>query len=158
MTGRRYVKLGLVSRPNNRGRLAELRARVLADETLPEVRRGEMASALKSLAKALGRPAEAIDADPTALRVAMKGLTAAMVGMRPGRWRNVQSLVSACLAHFGLVVVQGRIREHPPRTGWHSWSSSPPGRRAFSSLAIRSLLHADRHQAGGGERHRSRPV
>jgi hypothetical protein len=36
--------------------LAELRAHVLADETLPEVRRGEMASALRSLAKALGRP------------------------------------------------------------------------------------------------------
>jgi integrase len=97
--------------------LAELRARVLADETLPEVRRGEMASALRSLAKALGRPAETIAADPQALRAAINGLTPAMVGMKAGRWRNVLSLVSACLAHFGLVVVQGRIRA-APATDW----------------------------------------
>jgi hypothetical protein len=36
-----------------------------------------------------------------------------MVGLKPGRWRNVQSLVSAALAHVSIVLVQGRICEAP---------------------------------------------
>jgi hypothetical protein len=72
--------------------LAELRFRLLADESLPLVRRRDMASALASLAKALGRLTETIPADPKALRARMKGLTPAMVGLKAGRWRNVQSL------------------------------------------------------------------
>ncbi len=36
-----------------------------------------------------------------------------MTGHRPGRWRNVLSLVTAALAHAGIVRVQGRIREKP---------------------------------------------
>jgi integrase len=93
--------------------LAELRFRLLADESLPLVRRRDMASALASLAKALGRLTETIPADPKALRARMKGLTPAMVGLKAGRWRNVQSLVSTALAHYGLVLVQGRIRAAP---------------------------------------------
>lgn len=69
--------------------LAELRARVLADETLPLARRRDMASALASLAKALGQPAETVLADPVSLRPRLAGLTPAMVGLKPGRWRNV---------------------------------------------------------------------
>ena len=93
--------------------LAELRSRLLADETLPLARRRDMASALASLAKALGCPPETVSADPVSLRPLLAGLTPAMVGLKPGRWRNVLSLATAALAHFGIVVVQGRIREKP---------------------------------------------
>jgi integrase len=99
--------------PSTGPSLGELRARLLADETLPETRRRDMASAVASLAKAIGKPAEVIPANPKTLRAEMKGLTAAMVGMKTGRWKNVQSLVGAALGHFGIVVVQGRIREAP---------------------------------------------
>jgi len=72
-----------------------------------------MASALASLAKALGQPAEAIPASPTILRERLKGLTPAMVGMTTGRWRNIRSLVDWALDHAGLVVVPARSHEKP---------------------------------------------
>jgi integrase len=97
--------------------LAEVRARILADAALPETRRRDMASALNSLAKALGQPAEIIPANPAALRPLLAGLTPAMVRMKPGRWRNVLSLTTAALAQVGLVVVQGRLRT-PPSAMW----------------------------------------
>jgi integrase len=93
--------------------LAELRARILADETLPPARRRDMASALASFAKALGQPAETVPADPASLRPRIAGLAPAMVGLKPGRWRNVLSLTTAALAHTGIILVQGRIREKP---------------------------------------------
>src|SRR5689334_23483007 len=36
-----------------------------------------------------------------------------MVGLKPGRWRNVLGLTTAALAHTGIILVQGRIREEP---------------------------------------------
>jgi len=101
------------NKPTTIPSLAELRTRLLADETLAEVRRRDMASALASLAKALGRPPETVQADPATLRPMLAGLTPAMVGLKPGRWRNVLSLTSAAMGHFGIVQVQGRIREKP---------------------------------------------
>jgi integrase len=92
---------------------AELHDALLADASLTDSRRREMASALNSLAKVLGRPPATILAEPASLRPALAGVTAAMAGMSEGRWRNVQSLISAALAHVGIVVVQGRIREQP---------------------------------------------
>jgi hypothetical protein len=99
--------------------LAELRGRLAGDEGLPAGRRRDMVSALSSLAKALGRPLEAIPADPAQLRAAMAHLTPAMVGLKPGRWKNVQSLVSAVLAYAGIITVQGRVREKPSEA-WRS--------------------------------------
>ena len=93
--------------------LAEARTRLLADESLPVSRRRDMASALTSLAKAIGRPPETIAATPPVLRPLLAGLTPAMVGCRPGRWRNILSLVTAALAQLGIVLVQGRICEAP---------------------------------------------
>jgi hypothetical protein len=60
--------------------LAELRIRLLADETLADGRRRDMVSALASVAKALGRPLETIAANPSELRPLLAGLTPAMVG------------------------------------------------------------------------------
>ena len=36
-----------------------------------------------------------------------------MVGHRPGRWKNILSLLTAALAYAGVVLIQGRIREKP---------------------------------------------
>jgi integrase len=93
--------------------LGELRTQIRTDQSLPELRRREMASALKCVAKALDLPIDSIPADPVSLRAGMSRLTAAMAGVTPGRWRNVQSLTSAALAHAGIVMVQGRIRQEP---------------------------------------------
>ncbi len=93
--------------------LAELHTALSADRSLPAARQRDMLSALSSLGRALGRPLEAIQANPAQLREALADLTPAMVGMKPGRWRNVQSLLSVALAHVGVVAVQGRLRGKP---------------------------------------------
>lgn len=98
---------------SKRSSLADLRDRLASDLSLPEGRQRDMISALSSLARALGRPLNAILADPAIIRADIAPLTAAMAGFKPGRWRNVQSLVGAALACAGLVTVQGRIREKP---------------------------------------------
>jgi integrase len=93
--------------------LAEVRAAILADEGLAAARRRDLASAVSAFAKAIGRPAEGIPAEPAVLRPILHKLTPAMVGKKPGRWRNILSLLGAALAHAGVVVVQGRIKEAP---------------------------------------------
>ncbi len=93
--------------------LAELRACFLADEALPEDRRKEWSSAFRSFAKGLGQPLEMISSNPVELRRLLHGVTPAMAGFRPGRWRNVLSLVTTALTHLGIIVVQSRIATAP---------------------------------------------
>jgi integrase len=111
--------------------IAELRAALLADTALSATRQRDMVSALNALAKALGKPAEIIPTQPALLRPQLDRLTPAMVGLKPGRWRNVQSLLGTALAHAGIVTIQGRLRTEPSA----DW------------MAILSLLpsHAGRH-------------
>lgn len=93
--------------------LAQLRARILADEILPLQRRQDIASACRSLSKALGMPPDAILAEPRQLRAALKGFTPAMANMSPGRWRNILSLVRHALGHLGLTAVPARFQLRP---------------------------------------------
>jgi integrase len=93
--------------------LAQLRERILADQTLPLPRRRDVASALRSLAKALRMPPELLPADPLSLRAALKGLTPAMSGTQPPRWRNMLSLTRFALTHAGLITLAGRFEQTP---------------------------------------------
>ena len=133
--------------------LAEARARLLADESLSLPRRRDMASTLTSLAKAIGRPPETIAAAPATLRPLMAGLTSAMVGCRPGRWKNVLSLVTAALAHLDIVLVQGRICE-APSPAWQTilrpLGKGHRGGPALPPVALCALLHAEEHRADRG--------
>jgi len=97
--------------------LAQLRAQILADEALPLRRRQDIASACRSLSQALGQPLDAILAEPCQLRTALQGLTPAMAGMAPGRWRNILSLLRHAMGHLGLISVPGRF-QLPPSAAW----------------------------------------
>ncbi len=97
--------------------LADLHRRIRADLALPPRRRDDMASALSSVAKALGRPIDIIAADPVALRPLLKGLTPAMVGHAGGRWRNILSLLVAAMRYGGVASVPGRF-DHEPSPAW----------------------------------------
>ncbi|RKK04688.1 hypothetical protein EBE87_23045 [Pseudoroseomonas wenyumeiae] len=101
----------LLSRPYPT--LAQLRAEILTDEALPLRRRQDIASACRSLAQALGQPLDAILAEPRQLRAALQGLTPAMAGLAPGRWRNILSLLRHALGHLGLITVPGRYQVQP---------------------------------------------
>ena len=93
--------------------LAEVRARIEADASVPEGRRRDIVSALLAMGKALGRPLEVIPADPVHLRDAVAPLTAAMVGLKSGRWRNIRSLTTTAFIQVGIVVVPSRISSKP---------------------------------------------
>jgi integrase len=93
--------------------LAQLRGRILADATLAPPRQRDMASALQSLAKGLGRPLDSLTSEPVALRRLMRGVTAAQMGLQPARWRNVRSLIGAALGEAGQVTLPARLREAP---------------------------------------------
>ncbi|MDB5412468.1 MAG: hypothetical protein JWR10_803, partial [Rubritepida sp.] len=108
--------------PNNTSpslELAELRRRILADEALPLKRRGDVGSSLNSLGKVVGLMLESIAADPVAIRPLLKGKTAAMTGLEPGRWRNVLADLSFALFHAGRVTIPLRI-DAPPSPAWAS--------------------------------------
>jgi integrase len=104
--------------------LADLRRHILADEGLPPRRRADIASALNALAKALGHPLDAIPAEPAALRARLDGVTSAQMGHRPGRWRNIRSLVSAALARVGCIRLPARL-DLPPAPAWQVLLTKP---------------------------------
>jgi integrase len=83
--------------------MADLREAILSATELSEDRRKEIASALRSLSKAVRLPLDMISTDPQKLRKLIGDMPAAMAGVSTGRWRNVRSLIQAALAQFGLV-------------------------------------------------------
>ncbi len=88
--------------------IAELREAFLGDAELDPRRRDDVVSALRSLATALGKPAEMIPTSPAALRPMLANFPAVRAGLSPGRWRNIRGLTQFALAYFGLATVPVR--------------------------------------------------
>jgi len=63
------------------------------------LRRIAMGSALNTIARALGRPLDAIPTAPARLRPLLAGVTPAMANVSTGSWRNALSLLSAAVDH-----------------------------------------------------------
>lgn len=94
--------------------MAQLQDAISADTTLTETRRRDMLSALRGLAKALGRPPESVPTAPAELRPLLARFPAAKAHLSTGRWRNIVSLTQGALAHVGLTVVPGRSTQKLP--------------------------------------------
>jgi hypothetical protein len=77
--------------------LADVVAAVKAAD-LPDRRRQEMASALRTVARALDRPLASIPADARRLSVKLKQISPRAIGISPGRWNNIRCLVRGSLA------------------------------------------------------------
>src|SRR3954465_11723079 len=97
--------------------MAALLAQIVADATLTPRQRQDVASALRSLAKALQAPLERIPAHPGYPRDRPKGFPPPMAGLPATRWRNVLSLVRFALRQAGLAHLPGRYRE-PLASAW----------------------------------------
>jgi hypothetical protein len=65
---------------------------------LSERRRQEIASALRTVARALGRDLERVPANPRLLSELLREVAPLAIGVSPRRWNNVRSLVRAALA------------------------------------------------------------
>ena len=97
--------------------LANVLELILADPDLASRQRQDMASALRTIAKALGRPPTEVPAHPLYLWERLQKFAPAAVGLTEGRWRNVRSSVRAALKRVGLAYVPGRYREPRHRRG-----------------------------------------
>ena len=114
--------------------LATLLHRILADGTVPDRRRQDLASSLRTIAKALGRSLEELSANPKDLRERLNHFHPAAAGISPRRWRNVVSLLRSALKHVGLTRVPGRSRE-PLTPAWAKLFRLLSGRRSQSGLS-----------------------
>src|ERR1700719_4257362 len=77
--------------------LADLLATVQVSD-LPERKRQEFASAIRTAARALGRLPETIPADGRLLASRLKEVAPAAIGISRGRWNNIRSLLRTALA------------------------------------------------------------
>src|SRR5262249_48244965 len=77
--------------------LADVLAAVAAAD-LPKTQRQNLASAVRTIARLLGRPPELLAADPQRLAQRLCDVSYIAVGLSKGRWANVRSLLNQALA------------------------------------------------------------
>lgn len=93
---------------------------------LPDRRRQELTSAVRTAARALGRRVEEIPADPRLLANRLSEVAQAAIGLSRGRWANVKSLLRAAMS---------QVREMSP--GRHLTPLSPSWQTLWERLPTR---------------------
>jgi integrase len=91
--------------------LSDVLNSILTDGTLAARRRQDLASALRTLAKALGKSLDELPAHPGRLRERLAAFSPDLAGISHARWVNVKSLTRFALSHSKLSHVPGRYRE-----------------------------------------------
>ena len=128
--------------------LADVLAAV-ARADLPERRRQDMASAVRSAARALGRSPEQVPADPRLLGKRLTEVAPQALGLSRGRWRNIRSLLRAALK---------LITDGSTRPASHAADARLEGIVGFARVADPQdaavapvpLLQSREHRAGEG--------
>lgn len=118
--------------------LADVLAAISAAE-MPERRKQDLASAIRSVARALGHSPEQIPADPRLLAKRLAEIAPETLGLSKARWNNIRSLLRASLE---LVTAIAPGRHLTPLTpAWKAlWDRLPtrelkPGCRVSSTTA-----------------------
>lgn len=122
MSSRSIAHMGAVSAAS----LADLLA-TLAAASLPQRKRQELASAIRTTARALGRPPQEIPADGRMLASRLRDVAPAAMGISTGRWNNIRSLLRKGLS-FIEPISPGRNRN----------DLSPEWRELHNKLGSRS--------------------
>lgn len=78
-------------------------ARIEADNALPPQRRRDLASGLRRVSQALGRPPEDVPADPKWLQPRLARIAPAALGISAKTWQNALSDARMAMAHVGIV-------------------------------------------------------
>ena len=102
---------------------------------LPKQRQQEIGAALRTAARAIGKPLERVPAEPRRLQALLSEVSPIALGLSPGRWANVRSLIRA-----GLALVQPMMPGRhitPLSPGWKTlWQQLPRKiRRPLSRFA-----------------------
>jgi hypothetical protein len=99
----------------------------LAAGGLPERKRQELASAIRTTARALGRPPEEIPANGRLLASRLRDVAPAAIGISTGRWNNIRSLLRNALSFI-----------EPISPGRNCNDLSPEWRALYNKLGSRS--------------------
>lgn len=111
--------------------MADVLAHTLANTSLTARQRNDRASALRSVAKLLDKPLEALPAQPRLLRQVMEKVSYTAAGMSKARWQNVRSLVGKAIAEAGAT--EGK------RAGTEKEPLSPEWEALFGTLGDRMM-------------------
>jgi integrase len=88
--------------PPSRQSLADVISAV-SQANLTVLQRRDQVSAVRTVARLLGAPPEAIDANVPLLRNRLQDLSSGAAGVTAGRWANIRSLFGRALSHVGSV-------------------------------------------------------
>ena len=105
---------------------------------LPARRVADLCSAVRSLCRVLGKPPFEVPADPGVLGRALRRALPAAVGISPGRWANIKSLVLQALRLTGCRVLPGRAL-HPLTPAWTALEALLPTK--YHRAALSRLMH-----------------
>src|SRR6266566_9971086 len=112
----------------------------ISQAELPERRKQELRSAVRTVAKLLGSDPAAIAADPTALRCRLHTVAPEAHGMSRGRWANVRSLLLKALA-LARPMMPGRSAQ-PILVEWDALATKLPFSRSVRLLPALRFLSA----------------
>ena len=110
----------------------------LAALDLPPRRVADLASAVRSLCRVLGKAPVEVPADPGVLGRLLRRALPATAGIKPGRWANIKSLVLQALALTGCRVMPGRSL-HPLTPAWAALMALLPTK--YDRAGLSRLMH-----------------
>jgi integrase len=113
--------------------LADLVARLTADDTLSRARRRDLASSLRRLAGLLGRDLAALPADLPELRAAIGRVNPAQHGIARKTWANLRSNALAALRLYGSSAAPSR--KTPLSNEWQALQDLLPDKRFRNGLS-----------------------
>lgn len=108
--------------------LADVIARIEADQNLAAARKREMLSALRSISRILTAAGQPLSAEPRLLRQHLNGVSHNSAGLSRGRWNNIRSLTLAALKHAGVRTMPGN-RHHALAPPWEVLRAQLPDKR-----------------------------
>ena len=88
--------------------LADVLSRIDGAESQTAAQKSDLRSAVRTVARVLGRPASELSAHPQFLRKRLAAVEPVRHGLKPARWRNVRSLFGKALGIAGVKVLPGR--------------------------------------------------
>jgi integrase len=119
---------GEASEPAKLLTIADVIARLEADDGLGSVRRAEMLSALRTICRVLNANPQFVPAEPRNLRQRLHGITYAAAGVSRGRWNNIRSLTLAAIMRAGIRAMPGGSRQ-PLAFSWELLAARFPDKQ-----------------------------
>lgn len=91
--------------------LADVIARVEAQDDLQPRRKRDMVSAVRTVCRLLHAEPDAVSAELRLLRKRLEAMAPAAAGIGPGRWNNIRSLTMAALKAAGIRAMPGGLHQ-----------------------------------------------